>query len=197
MITGTKWFTRSQWTSHYRFPIWINLWVLALSIPRRRTRIRGHLQKGSQHRAWYRMLSGKFPQRREHLPNRMNSILQLHLFTTCLNEALYRIESTGFSWFEPLRIMENEMGVLSGNDFSFDVANSTFLVGYGLYHKLSWSELEVNHGGRFLTLISTLKACWISDDFPTPDYPSFWSVRFSKERLYALLTLPTKRIRNL
>ena len=192
MITGTKWFTRSQWTSHYRFPIWINLWALALSIPRRRTRIRGHLQKGLQHRAWYRMLSGKFPQRREHLPNRMNSILQLHLFTTCLNEALYHIESTGFSWFEPLRIMENEMGVLSGNDFLVDIAYSMLVVGYGLYH-----IVIVKHGGRFLTAISTLKACLISDDFPTPDYPSFWSVRFSKERLYALLTLPTKRIRNL
>ena len=64
----------------------------------------------------------------------MNSILQLHLFTTCLNEALYRIESTGFSWFEPLRIMENEMGVLSGNDFLVDIAYSMLVVGYGLYH---------------------------------------------------------------
>jgi hypothetical protein len=54
----------------------------------------------------------------------MNSILQLHLFTTCLNEALYHIESTGFSWFEPLRIMENEMGVLSGNNFLVDITYS-------------------------------------------------------------------------
>jgi hypothetical protein len=63
----------------------------------------------------------------------MNSILQLHLFTTCLDKVLYHIESTGFSWFEPLRIMEYEMGVLSGNDFFVDIAYSMLVVGYGLH----------------------------------------------------------------
>ena len=63
------------------------------------------------------------------------------------------------------------MGVLGGKDFFIDIAYSMLVVGYGLYHIVI--ELEVKHGGRFLTAISTLKACLISDDFPTPDYPSF------------------------
>jgi hypothetical protein len=67
--------------------------------------------------------------------------------------------------------MENEMGGLIGNDFLVDIAYSMLVVGYGLYHIVI--ELEVKYGGRFLTTISTLKACLISDDFPTPDYPSF------------------------
>lgn len=103
------------------------------------------------------------------LPYRMNSIFQLHRFTSRLYESLNPLQIADFARFEPLRIMKDKSRVFGGCDFLLDITYTMTLVGYGLSIQMMFI-LRSDKKVICLTASETLKAWLISEDFPVPDY---------------------------
>lgn len=87
----------------------------------------------------------------------MNSIFQLHRFTSRLYESLNPLQIADFARFEPLRIMKDKSRVFGGCDFLLDITYTMTLVGYGLSIQMMFI-LRSDKKVICLTASETLKA---------------------------------------